>query len=265
MKAKVEGLVPLGGTGEYPALSPMDRATMVETVADEAQGKLPVVAGVLNPGFREAVIAGMDFKKAGADALMLVTPYYIRPTQDGIRKYYAEFISKVKMPVVIYDIPYRTGVSLEPDTIAKIVDDNEMIIGIKACNTDLAHFARMMALVGKKISVLSGEDYLFMFEVIMGARGGILASANAFPRPWVKMFELISNGNISDAKRIHFGLLPFMDAVFAEVNPGPIKEAMAMIGFDVGPLLKPLLKPSRDNTEKLRRAVQKLLDNPLET
>lgn len=262
--AGVGGLVPLGGTGEYPALSPMDRVTMVETVVDQAAGKVPVIAGILSTGFKEAVSSGMDFKKAGADAVMLVTPYYIKPGQEGIREYYAEFISRVKLPVVIYDIPYRTGVYLEPGTINKIVDQSEkMVIGLKACNTDLAHFTRLMALVENKISVLSGEEYLFMSEVILGAKGGILASANAFPRPWVKMFEMISAGDIDGARRIHFGLVPLMDAIFSEVNPGPLKEAMPMVGFDVGHPLRPLSKPNKENLIRLKEAVRGLLKKPL--
>jgi 4-hydroxy-tetrahydrodipicolinate synthase len=257
---KVGGLVPLGGTGEYPALSPLDRATMVETVVDEAAGRVPVIAGILSPGFKEAVSSGMDFKKAGADGVMLVTPYYIKPGQEGIREYFAEFISRVKLPVVIYDIPYRTGVYLDPATINKIVDEGgKMVIGMKACNTDLAHFTRLMALVSDKISVLSGEEYLFMSEVILGAKGGILASANAFPRPWVKMFEMISAGDIDGARRIHFGLVPLMDAVFAESNPGPLKEAMPMVGFDVGHPLSPLSIPNKENLIRLKAAVQALL------
>jgi len=205
----------------------------------------------------------MDFKKAGADALMLVTPYYVRPAQEGIRKYYGEFIARVGAPVVIYDIPYRTGVTLDPWTIEKIVNDNEMIIGLKACNTDLAHFSRMMSLVGNKISVLSGEEYLFMSEVIMGAKGGILATANAFPKPWVKMFEKIEKGDIEGAKKIHFGLIPLMDAVFAEMNPGPLKEAMAMVGMNVGHALRPLMTPSPENMKRLRKVVKGLLNAPL--
>ncbi len=262
--AKVGGLVPVGGSGEFPALSAKERLTMVETVVDEAAGKVPVIAGILSTGFSEAVSSGIDFKKAGADAVMLVTPYYIRPGQEGIREYYAEFISRVKLPVLIYDIPYRTGVYLEPGTINKIADESDqMVIGLKACNTDLAHFTRMISLVGEKISVLSGEEYLFLSEVILGAKGGVLATANAFPRPWVKMFDMISTGDIDGARRIHFSLLPLMDAAFSEVNPGPLKEAMAMVGLDVGHPLRPLVIPSDENMTRLKAAVEGLLKNPL--
>jgi 4-hydroxy-tetrahydrodipicolinate synthase len=264
IKAGVGGLVPLGGTGEYTALSSQDRVTFVETVVEETAGRVPVIPGILSPGFKEAVTTGKDFMRAGADAVMLVTPYYIRPSQEGIREYYGEFISRVSLPVVLYDIPYRTGVYLEPATINQIVNENEMVIGLKACNTDLSHFTRMMALVNDKISVLSGEEYLFMPEVIMGAKGGILATANVFPRPWIRMFEMISKGDIEGARRIHFGLLSLMDAAFAECNPGPIKEVMAMIDIDVGHALRPLAPPGQDNLRRLQAAVRRLLDHPLE-
>lgn len=257
----VDGLVPVAGTGEFMALSPMERVAMVETVVDETAGRVPVVPGVLNTGFKEAVITGKDFKKVGADAILLITPYYIYPTQEGIREYFNEFISKVKLPVIIYDVPSRTKVSLEPATINKMIEGNKMIIGIKACNTDLGHFSRMMLLVKDKISVLSGDDILFMPQIILGAKGGILATANLFQRPWIKMLEMISNGDIDGAKRIHFSLIPLMDALFAECNPGPLKEAMAMVGIDVGHALRPLSKPSPENMKRLKSEIKILLDN----
>jgi 4-hydroxy-tetrahydrodipicolinate synthase len=261
LDAGVAGLVPLGGTGEYAALSPSDRIAFVETVVDENAGAVPVVAGVLSVGFKEAVSAGLDFKRAGVDAIMLLTPYYVKPTQEGQREYFSEFIARVDLPVVIYDIPYRTGTYLDPSTIEKMAEENELIIGIKACNTDVAHFTRMMARVGDKISVLSGEEYLFLAQVVLGAKGGILATANAFPRPWIRMFELLVKGDIDGAKRILFKLLPLLDAAFSEINPGPLKEAMAMAGLDVGHALRPLVRPSQENMTGLQAAVQKLMDD----
>jgi 4-hydroxy-tetrahydrodipicolinate synthase len=264
INAGVGGLVPLGGTGEYTALSSQDRVKLVETVVEETARRVPVIAGILTPGFKEAVMTGKDFRSAGADAVMLVTPYYIRPSQEGIRQYYGEFVSKVDLPVVLYNIPYRTGVCLEPATINQIVDENQRVIGIKECHTDFSHFTRMMAFVKDKISVLSGEEFLFLPEVMMGAKGGILATANLFPRPWIRMFEMIGKGNIEGARRIHFGLLSLMDAAFAECNPGPIKEVMGMIDIDVGHALRPLTPPNQDNLKRLRTAVRKLLGKPLQ-
>lgn len=170
------GLVPVGGTGEYTALSPKERVRAVEATVAAANGKVPVIPGILSPGFAEAVEAGVAFKAAGADALMLVAPFYVTPSQDGIRDYFKGFCDKVDLPVLLYDIPSRTRIALDPETIARMVEDGT-IIGMKACNTDANHFNRVIDFVGEKIGVLSGEDLYFAVQVAMGGAGGVLASA----------------------------------------------------------------------------------------
>jgi len=260
----VSGLVPLGGTGEFTALSTVDRRIMVETVVEAANGRVPVIAGVLSPGFKEAVDAGLEFKKAGADGVLLITPFYIRPTQDSLRAYFNEWISRVGLPVVLYEIPYRTGVILDPDTYNKIADENEMVIGMKACNPDIVHFCRTQQLVGEKISVLSGEEHLFTSHMVLGAKGGLLATCNIFPKAWIRICSLCLNGDFAAAGRLHADLVPFLDAVFAEGNPGPLKEAMKLVGLDVGHALRPLTKPSQSTIERMRAAAEPLLKNPIE-
>lgn len=264
IKSGVAGLVPLGGTGEFTNLSPSERIKFVEIVAEETAGKVPVIAGVLSPGFGEAVDTGMEFKKAGVDGIMLLTPFYVRPTQEGIRAYFNDYVSKIDLPLLIYDIPYRTGVSSEPETIRRLVDENELIIGMKACNTNVVYFTRLMALVGDSMSVLSGEEYLFMSHMILGAKGGVLATCNVFPEAWIKMYALLKEGQIEDATKILFRLVPLLDAAFAEMNPGPLKAAMAMRGFEVGSALKPLVTPCDKTISDLESAVQDLLKNPIE-
>jgi 4-hydroxy-tetrahydrodipicolinate synthase len=263
IEAGVAGLVPLGGTGEFTNLPPLERVRFVEAVVEETNGKVPVIAGVLSPGFGEAVNTGMDFKKAGADGIMLLTPFYVKPTQEGMRAYFNEYTSKVGLPLLLYDIPYRTGVSLEPGTIRSMIDENEMIIGMKACNTDLAYFTRLMAIVGDSMSVLSGEEYLFMSHMILGAKGGVLATCNVFPDAWIKLYNLLIRGEVDSATKILFRLVPLLDAAFAEINPGPLKAAMAMRGFEVGPALKPLVAPSDKTFSDLKLAVQSLLSDPV--
>lgn len=257
--AGCRGLLPLGGTGEYVALSPTDRVTFAETVVDETAGRVPVIAGVLSAGLKEALIAGSDFKKAGVDALMLITPYYARPSQEGIRRYFGDFVSRVNAPVIIYDNPFRTGVTLDPRTIEKIVDENDMIIGLKASNPDPAHFLKMMSLVGNKISILSGDEYLFIWQVIMGAQGATPAIVNLFPEPWVRMFERLQNRDILGAKEIYVNLIPIIEAVYAEPFPTLLKEAMQVVEIDVGHVLSPLAPPSTENMERLKRAINGFL------
>ena len=256
--------MPLGGTGEFTNLSPSERIKFVEIVAEETAGKVPVIAGVLSPGFGEAMDTGMEFKKAGVDGIMLLTPFYVHPTQEGIQAYFSDYVSKIDLPLLIYDIPYRTGVSSEPETIRRLVDENELIIGMKACNTNVAYFTRLMALVGDSMSVLSGEEYLFMSHMILGAKGGVLATCNVFPEAWIKMYALLKEGQVENATKILFRLVPLLDAAFAEMNPGPLKAAMAMRGFEVGSALKPLVTPCDKTISDLESAVQDLLKNPIE-
>jgi 4-hydroxy-tetrahydrodipicolinate synthase len=256
MHAGVSGVVPLGGTGEFTNMPPKQRVKFVEFIATEVDGKLPVIPGVLSPGYHEAVEVGLDFKRAGADALMLLTPFYVKPTQEGIIHYFLSFIDQVKMPVLLYDIPYRTMVSTDPVTVREIAEKSEMFIGMKACNPDLAHFARLMLQVGDLISVLSGEEYYFMSHVLLGAKGGILATCNLFPNEWIRMYNCLQKMEIDTARDILLSLVPLLDAAFCEINPGPLKAALALAGYEVGPALSPLLPPQRSTVEKLQAAMK---------
>ncbi|HKW94228.1 MAG TPA: 4-hydroxy-tetrahydrodipicolinate synthase [Methylomirabilota bacterium] len=258
--AGIDGLVPVGGTGEYAALSPADRRAMVEATVAAAAGRVPVVAGVLATGFKDAIQAASDFTAAGAAGLMLVTPYYVTPTQEGIREYFRAFAQEVTVPVLLYEIPYRTGVALKAETIAQMADDGS-IVGMKACNPDFNQFTRVIQLVGERISVMSGEEPFFATHVALGARGGILATANLFPKVWQEVFALARAGDLKGALARQQRLLPLLDAAFAETNPGPLKEAMAMIGLPVGHVLRPLERPRPETMVKLEAAVRAMQES----
>jgi len=252
------GLVPVGGTGEYTALSPAARATMVEATVEAAAGRVPVIAGVLSPGFQDALQTGRDFLKAGAKGVMLIAPFYITPTQQGIRDYYKAYADAIGSPTMLYEIPSRTNVALTAETIAAIADDGS-IVGMKASNRDMAQFTRVLALAGNKINVTSGEEALFPTAVAMGAVGGVLATANILPRIWVEIFNLARSGNLKGALAKHDMLAPFLDAVFSECNPGPLKVAQAMSGLPVGKALVPLLPPSPEVVTQLEVTMSPLL------
>jgi 4-hydroxy-tetrahydrodipicolinate synthase len=255
--AGVNGLVPVGGTGEYAALSPADRRAMVEATVAAAAGRVPVVAGVLATGFKDAVQAAREFALAGAAGVMLLTPFYVHPTQEALREYFRAFAREVPVPVMLYEIPYRTGVAVAAETVARMAEDGS-IVGMKACNPDVNQFARMMGLVGDRISVLSGEEPLFATHVAMGARGGVLATANMIPKAWQEIFALAAAGDLRAALARQRLITPLLDAVFSETNPGPLKEAMAMVGLPVGHVLRPLQRPRPETMDRLRAAVAAL-------
>lgn len=252
--AGVDGLVPVGGTGEYAALSPADRRRMVEVTVQAVAGRVPVIAGILSPGFKEAVAAAHDAEAAGADALMLVTPYYVHASGQGIREYFAAFAAAVELPVLLYEIPARTGVALTAETIAGMVEDGS-IIGMKACNGDFAQFTRLIDAVGERIGVLGGEEPYFPTHVAMGASGGILATANLVPAPWLEIFRLARDGDLPAALKRHAQLYPLLDAIFAEVNPGPLKAALGLAGLPVGQVLLPLRPPGPEAMARLEAAL----------
>ena len=195
LAAGIDGLVPVGGTGEYPALSPRARREMVEATVDATAGRVPVVAGVLAPGFADALQAGRELKAAGADGLLLITPYYTPPTQAGIRAYFEAYRRAVELPLLLYEIPARTGIAVAAETIAAMAEDGS-IIGMKSCNPDLGQFIRVLALAADRIAVLSGEEPFFATQAGMGAAGGILATANLVPRLWREIYALASRGDL---------------------------------------------------------------------
>lgn len=253
----VEGIVPVGGTGEYAALSHDDRVAIVRACVDAAAGRCHVVAGVLDTGFKQALTSGQAFLDAGAENLMLVTPYYATGPQQGLRAYYQRYADAVGFPVVLYEIPRRTGVSLTAQTITEIVNDGS-IIGMKCSNEDMAHFTAIMQSVGQRISVLSGEEPLLPAHAALGAAGGVIATSSIYPARWKRLLQLFQEGNIAQGLREHAELSPFLKVAFSEPNPGPLKAALAIAGMPVGEVLLPLLPPGEDIRKELKRTMDAL-------
>ncbi len=247
----VSGIVPLGGTGEYGALSRDERVRMATVCAHEVAGRVPVIAGVLDPGYHDAVEAGRAFAACGVDALMVVTPYYTVPTQRGIRDYFMRYADASPVPILIYEIPYRTRVALDPAVLHEL-SRHENIIGMKACNTDMYHFLKVVAGVAADFSVLSGEDSLFPLHVAAGAKGGVVVTATLLPRTWAAIGALAFAGRVAEAVAMHRQLIPLLDLAFAETNPGPLKSVMDLIGISAGPVLDPLVAPADDLQRQLR-------------
>ncbi|WP_198150502.1 4-hydroxy-tetrahydrodipicolinate synthase [Gluconobacter cerinus] len=255
--AGCEGLVPLGGTGESNGLTQKAREDVVATVVEAAEGKVPVVPGVLNPGYHDAVKAAQAYTREGASGLLVITPYYVHATQAGLTDYYRSFRQEVDLPILAYDIPYRTGVTLAAETLIELARDSA-IAGMKACNTDIAHFNKVAAGMPEDFALLSGEDGLFPAHMLLGAKGGIIATASLNPAYWVKIFHAAQNGQYREAVSLQRALLPFLDVIFSEINPGPLRQALTMIGFDVGGTLKPLVDPEPEKQSQIRKVLKEL-------
>ena len=247
----ISGTVPLGGTGEYGALSRNERARMVAAVREHQAADLPVLAGVLDPGYYDAIASGQALADAGADALMVLTPYYTTPSQQGIRDYFMRYADASPLPVVIYEIPYRTRISIAPEVLHEL-SRHENIIGMKACNTDMYHFLKVVAGVSSDFAVLSGEDTLFPLHMHAGAQGGIIVTANLIPKTWTAMYQMLAQGQGQQALQLHRQLLPLMDLAFAETNPGPMKSVWDRVGVQAPHLLAPLVDCNPALSQRLR-------------
>lgn len=256
--AGADGVVPLGGTGEYTSLSARQRLQVVEGAVAAGEGKLHVIPGILSPGLGDAVDNARAFVAAGAKALMVVTPYYFRPTQDGIVDYFKRFSDEVDADIILYEIPYRTGVSLHYQTVARLAEMTR-VVGIKACNPDLAQQMRVAELVKSKIAILTGEEDVLPLHVAMGAVGAVISSSNLIPKQWARVLKLAMAGQLAEALALHASLRPLIDAIFAEPNPAPLKAAMAFLGWNAGEVLPPLLPASEDLRRRLAHVIPPLL------
>ncbi|MGF6774079.1 4-hydroxy-tetrahydrodipicolinate synthase [Paraburkholderia sp. GAS199] len=254
------GLVPVGGTGEYTALSPVERTLVVRTTVEAARGRVPVVAGVVSPGYAEALDTGKAFVDAGADGLLLVTPFYVTPTDAGLRAYFERYRKEAGAPLLLYDIPARTRYATPPAVIAAMAKDDGTIIGMKACSADLTAFARTVELTGEHFAAMSGDDLLYVQHILLGGTGGILTSASLLPKAWARIHASATAGDAAQAVRDHRLLAPLLDALFSETNPGPAKKAFELIGAKLGPVRLPLLEPMPATVERVAAALKQLPD-----
>jgi 4-hydroxy-tetrahydrodipicolinate synthase len=228
-----------------------ERVRVVAACSEIANGRAPVIAGVLTPCLPDAIDEARSFLSAGADAIMLVEPYYNRLTQDGIIGYITSFLDGVGCPLLLYDIPYRTGVRMAPETIAALVEQNETIIGMKMSNPDMADYGRTMDAVADRLSVLTGEEHLFVDHMLGGAKGAIIATNNLVPQAWSSIYEALVHGRHEEARALHRALVPLIDAAFSSTNPGPLKAALPAVGIEAGPLLPGLPSPAKSTVEGL--------------
>lgn len=244
-------IAPIGGTGEYTALTPKQRRDMLEATVEAVAGRIPVIAGVLSPGIGEALAATRDFTAAGADMIMLVTPYYARPTGDGVIDYYKAVGDATDLPIMLYEIPYRTGVQLAAETVERLVDEAG-VVAMKTCSHDLAYQGRIMELIGDKATVLTGEENVFPAHVAIGAKGGFLASSLLFPRAWEYLYRLAASGRRAEAVAFHRRLMPHVAMLYREHNPGPLKAALDILGMPQGDCLPPLRSACAETRELLK-------------
>jgi 4-hydroxy-tetrahydrodipicolinate synthase len=226
----VTGLVPCGTTGESPTLSHEEHGKVVERTIGRARGKAQVVAGAGSNSTREAIAMAQHAERAGADAVMVVVPYYNRPTQEGLLAHFVAVARSVKLPVVVYNIPGRTGVDLAPETLARIAEAAPNVVATKEATGNVLRCQKIVQSMGSRMTVLSGDDALTLPMMSVGARGVISVTSNVLPAEVSRVTRLALEGSWDEARRAHLALLPVHEAMFVEANPSPAKVALAMRG-----------------------------------
>ncbi len=244
-----DGIVPCGTTGESPALSEEEKNRVIEIVIEEAKGKALVIAGTGTNNTEKSVKATAQAKEMGADAALVITPYYNKPTQAGLIRHF-EAVAEVNLPIMIYNVPGRTSVNILPSTIEKL-SKLDQIVAIKEASGDLNQVSEILTTCKDNIKVFSGDDSLFAPILAIGGVGVVSVVANLVPQYLKSLYEAFKSNEIVRMQQLHHQLFELCQAMFYETNPAPVKTAMNLMGMDVGELRPPLAPMSETNKEKL--------------
>jgi 4-hydroxy-tetrahydrodipicolinate synthase len=252
VEAGIHFLVPVGTTGEAPTLSAAEKRAVIEAVVDEVKGVVPVLAGAGGYNTAEVIEAAHAAADAGANGILSVSPYYNKPTQEGIYQHYAAITSNTNLPIVLYNVPGRTGSNIEPATTERLAQLPQ-IVGIKEASGNVFQMADVRRRVPKEFLVLSGDDTLTVPLMAIGGEGVISVASNEVPTDMARMVEACERGDFAAARLIHERLLPLLQANFLESNPGPVKAVMALAGL-LDPVYRlPMVEPTSATLQTLRR------------
>jgi 4-hydroxy-tetrahydrodipicolinate synthase len=253
--AGVDGVVPCGSTGEAATLSHDEHKRVVRLVVETVAKRVRVIAGAGSNATAEAIELTAAAKTAGADGALLISPYYNKPTQDGVVAHYAAVARATRFPLVVYNIPGRTGSNLLPDTIARLAE-LEHVVGVKESCGDLHQISQVIARVPSEFAVLAGDDWATLPQLAIGGAGVISTCSNLVPREMVELVRAFERGDGARARELHYRLLPLCDALFCETNPIPIKAALALRGGIEEELRLPLLPMTAPNKKRLELAMK---------
>ena len=253
----IDGLVPCGTTGESATLSHDEHRQVVELTVRHAAGRVPVIAGAGSNSTAESIELVKHAEAVGADAVLVICPYYNRPTQAGLLAHFTKVAASTSLPVIMYNIPSRTGVNMEAQTTARLSRIRN-IVGIKEASGNLGQVADIIRLAEPGFSVLSGDGALTFSICCLGGTGGILADAHILPETWRKLVQLVAESRLREAREIHYRLLPVTQALFLETNPSPAKAAFEMMGICSSETRLPLLPASDACRARLREELTKL-------
>ena len=258
-KGGVAGLVPCGSTGESATLTFDEHKRLVELTVDAAS--VPVIAGTGSNNTSEAVELTRYAQDAGADAALLIVPYYNKPMKTGLIKHFSAIAQACEIPLILYNIPGRTGINMEPETISALAHEYSNVAGVKEASANFTQISNIIEITrGLEFSVLSGDDGLTLPMMALGATGVISVTADILPKQMGQLARLCLEGNFAKARDVHYQLAPLFKALFIETNPIPIKKACDLLGLAGGPLRLPLTTMAEPNVGKLRQTLAAYAD-----
>jgi 4-hydroxy-tetrahydrodipicolinate synthase len=244
-------LVPCGTTGESPTLTPDEHLRVVQITIEESKGKVPVLAGAGGYNTENVIALACELKDLGADGILSVTPYYNKPTQEGLYQHYREIASRVALPIIVYSVPARTGVNVEPATIERLSGISN-IVGIKEASGNVGQMGQILQNVPNDFLVLSGDDALTLPLMALGGKGIISVASNEIPGEMARLAGLCLEGEFEAARALHRQWLPLMEVNFIESSPMPVKAAMALMGLVEAVWRLPLVPPKAESLAKIR-------------
>lgn len=252
IKSGTKGIIPVGTTGESATLSHEEHKDVVKFTIDVVAKRIPVIAGAGSNSTKEAIELAKSAEEDGADGILSITPYYNKPTQEGLIAHFTEIAKNTKLPIILYNVPGRTGVNMLPETVLKL-SEIENIVGIKEASGNLIQASLIIKLCNGRLSVFCGEDSLSFPMMAIGAKGCISASANVAPADFSSMIDEEIEDNIQRSRSLYYKLLPLCKAMFLETNPAPVKEALYIMGLIPNPNVRlPLVRVSKETSKKIK-------------
>ncbi len=257
IQSGIDGLVPCGSTGESATLTHAEHEQVIRITIERVRRRVPVIAGTGSNSTAEAIRLTAFAREAGADGALLISPYYNKPTQEGIFRHYKMIAAAVDLPLIVYNIPGRTGSNIAPETFARLSEIRN-IVGVKEASGSMDQNSDIRRLCGERLTILSGDDSLTLPLIALGAKGVISVISNVMPREMHDLAAAALSGDFERARNLHYAMLPLMRALFLETNPIPVKQALAFMGKSSPELRMPLTQMSAPAAEKLRAVMKEM-------
>ena len=251
-----DAIIIAGTTGESSTLTMEEHRDVIKAAVEFTKGRIPVVAGTGSNCTRTAIQLSQEAEEAGADGLLIVTPYYNKATQQGLISHYSQIADSTKCPIIMYNVPGRRGCNLLPETVAELFKTKDNIVGLKEATGNMAQASKTMYLTDGKLDMYSGEDGLVLPLLSIGALGVISVWSNVAPAKVHQLCQSYFDGDLKIAQKLQREAIPLVDALFSEVNPIPVKTAMNLMGLQVGPLRSPMCEMGADNAKKLAQVMK---------